>query len=150
VTKKRKNTRGAALFRALMRLQSVKLSGGMFGKITSLLLAITICITVICVFSSIWWLSLVLVFPLLLIVFYTLKRCFDFADKNPEAAIMEGAELLIHEKMMFAQKKQAIDPAVLPSVFDHQPPENTLGTDSEPDIPVLSYTPDDEENKERL
>lgn len=133
-----------------MSLKSIKLSGGMFGKITSLLLAITICITVVCVFSSIWWLPIVLVFPLLFIVFYALKRCFDFADKNPEAAIMEGAELLIHEEMMFAQKKQAIDPAVLPSVIDHPPRENALESDSEPDIPALSYTPDVRENKESL
>jgi len=46
----------------------------------------------------------------MLMIFYSLKRCLDFAEKNPHEAIMDGAELLVHEKMVFAQKNESINP----------------------------------------
>ena len=54
--------------------------------------------------SSIWWNSLVLMLTVAALVYYLIKRCFDFAEKFPEAAIMEGAEFLAHERLVHAKK----------------------------------------------
>lgn len=38
------------------------------------------------------------------ITFYALRRAFDFADKNPSAAILEGTEFVRHEEIRLAAK----------------------------------------------
>lgn len=109
--------------KTLDSLRSIKLKGGIFGKTTLLLIVLCICVSTVCVASRVWWLALVLMVPLMAMVFYMLKKCLDFAEKNPQAAIMEGSELLVHEKLMFAQKYQTEDPSLQATVFDHVPPE---------------------------
>lgn len=73
--------------------------------------------------TRVWWIALALMIPLIAMVFYVLKRCLDFAETNPQAAIMEGAELLVHEKLMFAQKNEPDDPLLQATVIDHTPPK---------------------------
>ena len=38
------------------------------------------------------------------VTIYTVKRIFDFADKNPTAAILEGSEFVQHEQITLAAK----------------------------------------------
>lgn len=102
-------------------LKTVKLTGGIFGKITLLLIVVCVCCTAIILATGIWWFSLSIVLILIILVFYALKRSFDFAKENPEAAIMEGAELLVHEKIVHGIKDQGLISPKEP-VIDHEPP----------------------------
>lgn len=127
---------------ALESLKSINLRGGIFGKTTTLLVVLCVCVSAtICIASPVWWIVLVLMIPLMAMVFYALKRCLDFAEKNPQAAIMEGAELLVHEKLMFAQKHQTEDPMLQPTVFDHTPPELSPEEVISPDPPPPQTLP---------
>lgn len=94
--------------KAIENIKSIKLRGGIFGKTTLLLMVLTIGVCTVSFKSQFWWLTLALMFPLMGIVFYALKRSFDFASSNPHAAIMEGAELLQHERIVHASKEQGL------------------------------------------
>ena len=85
--------------------------------------------------------ALVLMIPLMLMVFYALKRCLDFAETNPHAAIMDGAELIVHEKLMFAQKNEPNAPLLEATVVDHNPPELAPGETTSPDPPLTQSLP---------
>ena len=77
-----------------------------------LLMIVTIGVCAVAFKSEFWWLTLALIIPLMGIIFYALKRSFDFANSHPYAAIMEGAELLQHEKILHASKTDGL---ILPS-----------------------------------
>jgi len=74
----------------------------------------------------------------LLIVFYVLKRCLDFAEKNPEAAIMEGAELLIHNKLKMGSKYHPNIADNSPAVEEDQQGALIAHDPNLPDIPVTT------------
>ena len=57
----------------------------------------------------------------MIIVFYALKRCLDFAEKNPHAAIMDGAEFLVHERIVHGIKGQGELPSSEPTTYDELP-----------------------------
>lgn len=138
--------------KALERLKSVNFKGGIFGKTTTILVVLCICVSAVCIATRVWWMALVLILPLMAMVFYTLRRCFDFAENHPEAAIMEGAEFLMHEKLHFAQKYQTEDPGLISAVIDHSPPEIPIeeiaAPDSPPDDADETLSPEDDQEKE--
>jgi hypothetical protein len=80
-----------------------------------------------------WWFALILMIPLMSIVFYALKRCLDFAECNPQAAIMDGAEFLVHEKIVHGRKGEDEIP-IIEATTAHAPPEL-------PEAEVLSQDP---------
>jgi len=111
---------GVPLHKALESLKSIKLSGGIFGKTSLVLVVLCLCVTAVSLKMGIWWFSLVLMAPTIGLVFYLLKRVLDFAEKNPQAAIMDGAELLVHEKILHSAKSiDVIDTTA--SIDDKQP-----------------------------
>ena len=89
---------------ALETIKSIRLTGGIFGKTVLLLIVLCLSMAAVSIDSSIWWNSLVLMLTVAALVYYLIKRCFDFAEKFPEAAIMEGAEFLAHERLVHAKK----------------------------------------------
>jgi hypothetical protein len=107
--------------KALESLKTVNLRGGIFGKTALLLIVLSICVAAVCIKTDIWWLQIGLMLPLMGIVLYALKRVLDFAERNPQAAIMDGAELLVHERIVHARKGVEMLPPVDP-VIDHQLP----------------------------
>lgn len=133
---------------ALERVKSIKLSGGIFGKTTTLLVVLCICVTTVCMTIRVWWISLILMIPLMMMVFYALKRCMDFAENSPQAAIMEGSELLVHEKMMFAQKHQEENPLLQANVNDHVSPELAPEEVISPDPQPTQDLPQDRDKEE--
>ena len=89
---------------ALESVKTIKLSGGIFGKTTVLLVVLCICVAALTIKIGTWWFGMALMLPMMGIIFYALKRVLDFAESNPQAAIMEGAELLVHEKILHGTK----------------------------------------------
>jgi len=108
--------------KALESLKTIKLTGGIFGKTTLLLVVMCICVATVTLKIGTWWFALILMIPLMSIVYYALKRCLDFAEKNPQAAIMDGAELLVHERIIHGTKEQQVIP-IQEVTIDHPPPE---------------------------
>jgi len=52
------------------------------------------------------WISGVAIVLVLVFAFIMLWRVISFADRHPEAALLEGAEFLVHQQMMLGTKKQ--------------------------------------------
>jgi len=82
-------------------------------------------------------LALVLVFAL---CFPLLWRLVNFADRNPQAALLEGAEFLVHEQMRLGMKSSPVlpDTGALPA----PPPKPKVIQDAKaaalPDAPPQS------------
>ena len=108
--------------KALESIKSVRLTGGIFGKTTLLLVVLSICAAAVSIKTGTWWIPLVLMLPVIGISFYALKRCFDFAERNPQAAIMDGADLLIHERLIHEMKGNVVVPIEGVTV-DHPQPQ---------------------------
>ena len=128
-------------------LQKIKLNGGIFGKASLVLMVLIAGVSAVCLRVSAWWLILALMLPMMLIVLYGLKRVMDFAVANPHAAVMEGAELLQHEKIVH-EAKQLGHVVQLPPTTDHPAPrlENVIDVeiDAADDVDDIS----DEESAE--
>lgn len=121
--------------KAIDSLKSVRLKGGIFGKTTLLLIVLAVCVSAVALKSSIWWLTLALMLPLILVVTYALKRSFDFASTNPQAAIMDGAEFLQHERIVHATKDLGLLVSESPTTENptFQIPEITQAEQDEPE-----------------
>lgn len=131
--------RGARLDQVFKSLKGVKLKGGIFGKVCLLLVVVAVCISVVCVKDEVWWVPLALLLPFMAIILYALKRCFDFAEKNPVAAIVDGAELVAYEQATQGRKgHDNLPPA--PHVLDHQITPLPQGEILEADPPPVSDT----------
>jgi len=123
--------------KALESIQRVKLRGGVVGKMTLLLIVVACVLGAVCFTIGNPHYIIVIVIIVSALVFYGMKRCFDFAEKHPQAAIMEGAEFLVHEQLLHASKETPRIEAQLNQEIDHEPPlgqENPL----EPDRSVKS------------
>ena len=107
--------------KALESIKSIKLTGGIFGKTTLLLVVLCVSVAAVTLKIGTWWFALILMIPLMGLVFYLLKRCLDFAEKNPQAAIMDGAELLVHERIVHGMKGEEELPLIEATV-DHKLP----------------------------
>ncbi|WP_162592886.1 hypothetical protein [Variovorax sp. PBL-E5] len=120
--------------KVLDSIKTIKLTGGIFGKTSLVLIVLCICVAAVALKVDVWWVPLALMLPLMALVAYAFKRCLDFAEKNPQAAIMDGAELLIHERIAHAMKGQDSLPS-LPPTFDHEPPALRQEDIEAPDAP---------------
>jgi hypothetical protein len=105
----------------LESIKTIKLTGGIFGKTSLLLIVLCVCVAAVSLKVDVWWVPLALMLPLMAIITYALKRCLDFAEKNPQAAIMDGAELLVHERIVHGRKGHDLLPQLQPTI-DHEPP----------------------------
>lgn len=97
-------------------LSKVILKGGVVGKVTG-------CISVFVVIMGImaWsignvWLGLATLVSLCFIVREILIRLIDFAHKHPQAALLEGAEFIQHERLVHQSK----DRDIIPVKNDHK------------------------------
>lgn len=104
--------------KALDSVKTIKLTGGIFGKTSLILVVLCICVSAISIKIGTWWFSLIVMLPMMMLIFYSLKRVLDFAEQNPHAAIMDGAELLVHERIVHGMKGNEIIDST--AAIDHQ------------------------------
>ena len=132
--------------KAIEGLAKVTLRGGVVGKVTFSVVAIAVVIGVVAWAAGNIWLSSVAVVRISLIAFVMLGRVIDFADRNPQAALLEGAEFLVHQQIVHAAKGMPTLPS--PQLEPTQP-EQIEGPSADPD---LAQEPDQEvivmDNKE--
>ena len=136
--------------KAIESIKTIKLTGGIFGKTTLLLIVLCLSMGVVSIKIGNIWLALTLMILISGLSFYALKRCFDFAERNPQAAIMEGSELLAHERIVHGMKDDKSFPPH-GSIIDHPQPSlssKEVNKDDPPlTLPLLEIDvvkPDDE------
>lgn len=81
------------------KLSKITLRGGMVGRVTWLL--IVFCLAAM---GMVWsvkdpWITLAGLVSMTVVISFLAPRLIEFAQENPQAALMEGAELLMHEQM---------------------------------------------------
>jgi hypothetical protein len=118
----------------IRNITSFRPRGGMFTTAIRLLMVLTVAVSVICAVIKIWWFVLSLVIMLFSVIFYTIYRLFNFADKNPLVAILEGAELVRLEETRQGRKSQENLPNAPPTI-DHEPPSIPEAEILAPDVP---------------
>ncbi len=91
----------------IQNISKIKLYGGLVGKVSIVLIIVCLCLTGLALSLKIMWLTVTTISFIFLLVFIMLWRLISFANKNPQAALLEGAEFLVHEQMLFASKNQS-------------------------------------------
>ncbi len=92
------------LNKIIEKASSVKLPGGVFGKTCTVLIVVSLAMFGIAWTARNVWISSAALIMIFILVFIMLWRLINFANKNPQAAILEGSEFLLHEHMQLAAK----------------------------------------------
>jgi len=88
----------------LRKAQKIKLPGGVVGKICWVVVVFCLSVTALAALTRNEWIIGGAVVSMFVLAFSMLWRVINFADKNPQAAILEGAEFLIHEQIVLGSK----------------------------------------------
>jgi len=119
----------------LKNVSKVKLPGGVVGKVCTVLIVVTLTIGSLGALAREPWLLGAAVFAIIIIVFPMLWRLINFADKNPQAAILEGAEFLMHQQIVMGSKGNPQIPASVDVSVVDRPVQIPKGTETTLDIP---------------
>ena len=116
----------------------VKLKGGIFAKASLVIIIVSLCIFGIAATLGNIWVSCGAIGLIFILAFVILMRLINFANKNPQAAILEGAEFLVHEQIQLAAKGVKEIPNVLSNLTEEtQVPIDNLAQQeaNQPDEP---------------
>jgi hypothetical protein len=90
--------------KAMQGVSNVKLPGGVVGKTCTVLLVAVVMLGGIALVVRDVYLSYFIVTAIVLFCGVILLRVISFANKNPQAALLEGAEFLVHQREENAAK----------------------------------------------
>ncbi|MHB1528579.1 MAG: hypothetical protein ACYCXT_03965 [Acidiferrobacteraceae bacterium] len=124
--------------RAIEGLTKIKLPGGVVGRVTLTLMVVSLAFVAIAWSGRNIWLSAAALGLSFILAFVMLWRLINFADRNPQAALFEGSEFLLHEQIVHASK---LIPIPLSEATVQVQPEAIEGPDA---IVELAELPDDE------
>ncbi len=82
----------------------ITLPGGVVGKVCKTLIVAALAFAAIAWSVKVVWVSVTALVLLFVMSFVILWRLVSFADRNPQAAILEGAEFLMHEQLRLGTK----------------------------------------------
>jgi hypothetical protein len=88
----------------IKNVTKVKLGGGIFGKTCTVIMIIAVTFLGIAWIAHNLWVCVLAISLVSLIAFILLWRLINFANKNPQAVILEGAEFLVHQQIELASK----------------------------------------------
>ncbi len=88
----------------IKNVTKVKLGGGIFGKTCTVIMVIAVTFGGIAWIANNLWVCILAIVLIAIIAFVLLWRLISFADKNPQALILEGAEFLVHQQIELAAK----------------------------------------------
>ena len=91
-------------------ISKVKLRGGVVGKVSIVLICVSVSMAVIAWAASLAWVSVLALILVFTLCFPLLWRLVNFADRNPQAALLEGAEFLVHEQIRLGMKSSPVLP----------------------------------------
>jgi hypothetical protein len=89
---------------AIDGVAKVTLKGGVVGKVTFTVVSVSFALAAITWTVQNIWLSFAALVTIFTLTFVTLWRLINFADRHPQAALLEGAEFLVHEQILHATK----------------------------------------------
>ena len=112
-------------------LSRVTLRGGVVGKVTFAVSLVSIALAAIAWSASNIWISGVALAMIFSLTFVMLWRLINFADRHPQAALLEGAEFLIHEQIVHATKHL---PSIPLNQIEQIQPEVIEGPAASPEI----------------
>ena len=90
--------------KALQHVSSVKLPGGVVGKVSMVLIVASVCLGGLAAVTRNEWVAGGAIAAIFLLAFPMLWRLISFADRNPQAALLEGAEFLLHQQILLGSK----------------------------------------------
>ncbi len=82
----------------------ITLSGGVVGKVCKVLIFVALAFAIIAWSVKVVWVSAIALGMLFLLCFPILWRIVSFADRNPQAAILDGAEFITMEQLRLGTK----------------------------------------------
>lgn len=117
--------------KAIEGLSKVTLKGGVVGKVTLSVIVVALSCALIAWSVRNVWLSAAALAVVCLISFTMLWRLISFADRHPQAALLEGAEFLVHQQIVHASKTTPVVALVETAPMQ---PEPVLGSAANPQI----------------
>ncbi|MFA6198128.1 MAG: hypothetical protein WC734_03175 [Patescibacteria group bacterium] len=111
----------------------IKLKGGIFTKVCVVIIIVSLCIFGIAIRANNQWMSIGSILLIFIFAIVILWRLINFANKNPQAAILEGAEFLIHEQIQLAAKGKPEISKKLSEMEEDKPIEITESAAQIPD-----------------
>lgn len=121
-------------------VSQIKLKGGVFEKASIVIIVVSVCISVISVSSGDIWVNCGAIALIFIFSFSMLWRLINFANKNPHAALLEGAEFLVHQQIQLAAKGVGKFPQIPNRNTEETPTDIDKKTQQEANLP-------DEENR---
>lgn len=136
---------------ATQHISKLRLHGGLAGKICYVLIYVSLAIACIAWAVRTPFISILALSLIFIIVIIALWRLFNLADKNPQAALMEGEQYLAHERILIGTKNNpeiTVEPSkMIPSApLELTDREKQKAEMPDPEEPSLSLFKD-EENK---
>lgn len=98
------------LEKALQSVARVRLSGGVVGRVCQVVMVVSVCFVALASWSGNAWIRAGGIAAVFLFAFPLLWRAVNFAERNPYAAMLDGADLLLHQRMMLGTKAQPTIP----------------------------------------
>jgi len=92
----------------LQNVSKIKLKGGVVGKVSIVLIVISFSMASIAFAVREPWISVLALTFIFILSFPMLWRLISFADRNPQAALLEGAEFLKHEEISMGMKAEPL------------------------------------------
>jgi hypothetical protein len=121
----------------LRQVSRIKLGQGVVGKVSTVLIVVTLAVAIVAASIRVEIVSLVALGIILILALPLLWRLITFAKENPYAALLEGADLLKHEERIMGSKSEPL----LPSLAN----ANTEAAPIDPETRRLSASPDQSE-----
>lgn len=140
---------------AIKNVSKIRLKGGVVGKVSTLLIVLCLCVTAMVGIANTAWIAAMGILLVVSLCAVFGWRLINFADKNPAAALLEGAEFLVHQQVMHGSKENPsirIDPKDVVDVLNSPEiiPEEELRKINEPDeMPKRLTKPEKKKNKEQ-
>lgn len=120
--------------RAIDGLTKVTLRGGVVGKVTFAVVFVSLALGSVAWTVSNIWLSVAALVMIFTLSFAMLWRLINFADRNPQAALLEGAEFLVHEQIVHASKSL---PTIPITQIEQVQPEVIEGPSADPELALI-------------
>ena len=109
--------------KVLQNVSAIKLPGGVVGKVCAVLIVASICIGGVAAISKNEWVIVAGIAAIFLLAFPSIWRLINFADRNPQAALLEGAEFLLHQQMVMGTKTNPVIPLQPEAITEERPAE---------------------------
>ena len=130
------------LQKIIHNVSKIKLPGGVVGKICKVLIIVAFSMAAIAWSVKLVWVSVLALSFIFFLCFIMLWRLITFADRNPQAALLEGAEFLVHEQLKLGMKgtpKLSVSPKDLIEAIPSNPNKKEQVEAQQPDIPMPPF-----------